>query len=114
MNKFFLLIPCHRKPERCFAIHGKPMPICQRCLAMVIGYSLYPIFLIAYVMGMLPHISIWIGVILWLPLIVDGFTQLWKWRTSNAFLRVITGFLFSVGMIIVAIGIVEWVTSIVS
>jgi uncharacterized membrane protein len=37
-----------------------------------------------------------IGLLL-LPMLIDGYTQLWKWRTSNNTLRFLTGFSFGLG-----------------
>jgi uncharacterized membrane protein len=28
---------CHQRPERCFRIHGRPMPVCARCSGLYAG-----------------------------------------------------------------------------
>jgi uncharacterized membrane protein len=28
---------CHQRPERCFWIHGRPMPVCARCAGLYAG-----------------------------------------------------------------------------
>jgi uncharacterized membrane protein len=28
---------CHQRPERCFWIHGRPMPVCARCTGLYAG-----------------------------------------------------------------------------
>jgi uncharacterized membrane protein len=39
------------------------------------------------------------NIILIVPLLVDGFTQLLDMRQSNNILRLVTGFLFSIGLL---------------
>jgi len=31
---------CHQRPERCFWIHGRPMPVCGRCTGLYAGAAL--------------------------------------------------------------------------
>ena len=88
-------VPCHRKEERCFCVNGEPMPICSRCLSILIGILTVPLFLIYPI----PLIA---GVLLQIPMLWDGFTQLKGLRKSNNFLRCITGLGSGIGL---AIGI---------
>lgn len=92
MKEIMMFIPCHRIPERCLHIKGKPMPLCSRCLAILIGYLFVPIAVFAALV-----VPIWLPLLMAVPLIMDGFTQRWKWRTSTNTLRFITGILFGVG-----------------
>ena len=46
---------CHRLPERCFKIRGKPMPFCARCFGASIGHVMSFALFCA---GMLPPFSI--------------------------------------------------------
>jgi uncharacterized membrane protein len=87
----FALI-CHRKPERCFTIFGHESPLCSRCTGLGLG-------LFAFLVLSLFHFSIpsIFGLMLMMPLILDGFSQLMRLRQSNNPLRLITGILFSVG-----------------
>jgi uncharacterized membrane protein len=64
---------------------------------MLIGYVFIPV-LFAF------NIPLWVGVILQLPMVVDGYTQLKGWRTSNNILRMITGLISGFGL---SVGIVE-------
>lgn len=43
MSGYLNLIPCHCIPERCFHFKGKPMRLCARCFAMMLGYRYTPI-----------------------------------------------------------------------
>jgi uncharacterized membrane protein len=31
---------CHQRPDRCFWIHGRPMPVCARCSGLYAGAAL--------------------------------------------------------------------------
>jgi uncharacterized membrane protein len=35
-----LIWHCHKIPERCFNVFGRPIPLCARCLGVYIGYFL--------------------------------------------------------------------------
>lgn len=92
MKELIMLIPCHRIPERCLHIKGKPMLLCTRCFAILIGYLLVPITVLSMMV-----VPLWLPFLMALPLLIDGFTQLWKWRKSNNTLRFLTGLLFGSG-----------------
>lgn len=98
-----LIIPCHRKSERCININGKPMRICARCLSMLLGYLSIPL------MFHFP-MPFWIGVFCQIPMIADGYTQMKKWRTSNNYLRVITGLISGIGLSICIVSSVIFLT----
>ncbi|TQK53859.1 putative membrane protein [Brevibacillus sp. AG162] len=85
-------IPCHRRADRSFYIGGKKMPLCARCVSILAGYLLAPVFA-----GMHIVTSYYLIGFLLLPMLIDGFTQQWKWRTSNNMLRFFTGFSFGIG-----------------
>jgi uncharacterized membrane protein len=68
------------------------MLICTRCLAMLLGYLFMPFAVIASI-----TIPMWIPIAMALPLLIDGFTQRWKWRISSNPVRFITGLLFGIG-----------------
>lgn len=87
-----MTVPCHRIPERCLHFKGKPMPLCTRCFAMLLGYLFTPIALVFHMV-----VPLWVPIILAVPLVIDGFTQKWKWRKSSNPTRFITGILFGIG-----------------
>ncbi|MEC3269951.1 DUF2085 domain-containing protein [Bacillus thuringiensis] len=74
------------------------MPICTRCFAILLGHLLIPLFFIY-------SIPFYIGFLLQIPMIVDGYTQLKKWRTSNHVLRFLTGIISGAGLSIVNVKI---------
>ncbi|TCP69048.1 DUF2085 domain-containing protein [Baia soyae] len=91
------VVPCHRKASRCFHVNGKPMPICARCLSILVGYLWLPVFLL------LPFpVPWWLGFLLQIPTLIDGVTQLVKFRESTNTLRCVTGLLSGIGMSILA------------
>ncbi len=102
MKEILMVIPCHRIPERCLHIKGKPMLLCTRCFAILLGYLLTPITVLASLI-----IPLWIPLVMAIPMIIDGFTQAWKWRKSTNTLRFITGLLFGVGQALL-ISTVVW------
>ncbi|MGA9174239.1 MAG: DUF2085 domain-containing protein [Thermoactinomyces sp.] len=91
-------VPCHRRPDRCLRIKGKPMPICARCFSILLGYWLIPVFFFLPV-----RLPWYLGVLSQIPMLVDGFTQKWGWRESNNLLRVITGLLSGSGLALLAV-----------
>lgn len=93
-------VPCHRRKDRSIVVNGKVFPICARCMMMLIGY----VFIIPLLFFSLP-ISFLAGVLLNVPMLLDGITQAMKKRESNNKLRMITGLLSGLGqsMIIVSV-----------
>ena len=85
----FKWIPCHRKIERSIRFGSFVFPLCARCTAILVGYLFLPITFIFQSIFVWWHIPL-----LMLPLLIDGYTQKWKWRESNNVLRFITGLLF--------------------
>ncbi|MDZ5474641.1 DUF2085 domain-containing protein [Bacillus sp. 31A1R] len=90
-------MPCHRKRERSLTINGWQFPVCYRCMFILIGYLFTPVFLV------LPPVNsiisgIMMGILLTIPMIIDGYTQLKGLRISTNFLRIITGLTAGMGM----------------
>ncbi|AKA44382.1 DUF2085 domain-containing protein [Paenibacillus polymyxa] len=100
-------IPCHRRPDRSLHIHGKPMMLCARCTSVLLGYAISPIMV-----GFHIKTSYFWIVVLLLPLLIDGYTQLWKWRKSNNVLRLLTGFSFGIGQALLISNIVWFLVEI--
>ncbi|MFP7486478.1 DUF2085 domain-containing protein [Priestia filamentosa] len=98
MVKFLEIVPCHRMKERSITIRGYTFPLCARCMSILIGYLFFPILLL--VPSLIP---LWIGVLLNIPMILDGWTQKQGYRKSNNTLRVITGLLCGLGQSIIIV-----------
>lgn len=86
---------CHRQEDRCLKLFGHTSFLCARCFGICIGASLALLLLLAHMaIPMIP------AGILCLPLLVDGFSQLFGLRESNNAVRFFTGVVFSVGLIL--------------
>ena len=85
---------CHRRPERSFFYKNHQFPVCARCTGFYLG-------LIAYlIMDKLYDInSLALSVIFIMPTLIDGLTQEFSPRESNNILRVTTGFIGGIGLI---------------
>ena len=87
---------CHCRADRSFFYKGKQFPICARCTGEFIGMIVC--IPIAFKIKNLNWLYI---ILLSLPLIVDGFIQLFTNYESNNFRRIITGFLFGIAFIFI-------------
>lgn len=93
VNWLYLWLPrftgCHRRPDRSFHWrNGMPFPVCARCTGELIG------MLIAAATAWIGHPPLWMLLLMLLPLVADGFTQLLTRYESNNRRRLITGLLF--------------------
>ena len=89
----YFKIICHRIPKRCYKIDDKVIPLCSRCFGFyiftTIGILSSYLFNIAVLFRKTTMLILII--ISPLPLIIDGTTQLFKYRESNNHLRFTTG-----------------------
>lgn len=92
---------CHQLPWRSFFISGYQMAYCERNTAIYTGIFLFGL---AYgaVRGRLRPLRWRWMFLLWTPMALDGFTQLFGWRESTWELRVVTGTLFALSCVWVA------------
>jgi uncharacterized membrane protein len=87
---FLFRLLCNQDPKRCFVLNGQPMPLCERCLALYLGFFFGGIVFVL----LKARLRNWhLGILLlgWTPLIIDGLTQFLRWRESAALLRISTG-----------------------
>lgn len=97
----FYSLFCHQLPSRSFYVFGQKMCYCERCMAI---YTSGFIFGVGYALvsrRAKPLPWRWMFV-LWLPMALDGFTQLFGLRESNWQLRVVTGTIFALSCVWVA------------
>ncbi len=95
---FFYRLTCHQLENRSFFVFGHKMCLCQRCMAIYGGVFLlglaYPLL-----QGRLRPLRWRWMFVLWAPMAIDGFTQLFGWRESTWELRLITGGLFALSCV---------------
>lgn len=88
-NLLAIFFGCHQKPDRSFFINGNKMAICKRCFGIALGvYIFIPIFYLF-------DLKVYVLALLILPLLIDGFSQLFTSYRSNTFKRIATGIMFS-------------------
>ena len=92
-GKFYYLCLCHHLPDRCIWFFGLEKILCARCCGGLTGYFIG--FALSIFDIMVPF---YFGVAACIPLVIDGVTQNLGYRTSNNFLRLISGILFGLGM----------------
>jgi uncharacterized membrane protein len=94
-------IICHNRDDRSFHYKNRKFPVCARCTGIYLSSIIFLVIIIFDKSIIKTNIIMFIlGLLLTLPLILDGVTQYMKYRESNNILRFITGILFSVGIII--------------
>ncbi|MED0962079.1 DUF2085 domain-containing protein [Bacillus paramycoides] len=105
---FILHIPCHRIPERSFLKLQKYIPLCARCTGMLIGFGMFPIY---FLITPSFSLSLMLSFFAQIPLLIDGFTQKWRLRSSTNLLRVTTGLLSGNGMGLFIASNIIWILS---
>ncbi|PEX80689.1 DUF2085 domain-containing protein [Bacillus cereus] len=108
IRTFILQIPCHRRSGRSFMKLQKYIPLCARCTGMFIGFFMFPIY---FFIAPSYTLSLLLAFCAQIPLLIDGFTQKWKWRSSTNLLRVTTGLLSGNGMGLLISSSIIWILS---
>ena len=86
-----LAFGCHQRPDRSFSFRGRQLPLCARCLGVLIG----PLFAPIYFWHLSPRIALaCISVFL-----ADASTQLVRLRESKNWLRLFSGAAFSASVL---------------
>ena len=88
-----IICGCHCRKERSFHYKGEQFPICARCTGELVGMvvSAFSCFFF--------RLSLLWALLIMLPMVVDGFFQMFTVYESNNRRRFVTGFLFGVGLI---------------
>ncbi|MDR7077036.1 putative membrane protein [Neobacillus niacini] len=98
------IVPCHRMKSRSLTIKGYTLPLCARCTGILAGYLFFPFFLILDL-----NFPLWLGIVLNLPMVIDGWTQKRKYRMSNNLLRLSTGIFSGLGQSIIIVSISQMI-----
>jgi uncharacterized membrane protein len=97
---------CHQLPQRSFFIFQHQVAWCERDVA-IWGTIFVAGLLFSLVRRNLNPLPIRWCVFLSIPIAIDGTTQLFGWRESTWELRLITGFLFGLGIAWLVLPILE-------
>ena len=92
---------CHHRKDRSIKFFGLEKYLCARDLGIFIGAFFGG--LIFYTSAII--INLWILILLMIPMIADGATQLLGLRESNNPLRLLTGFLFGFALLMLLGGV---------
>ena len=84
---------CHRLPERSFFIKGHQFPVCARCTGFYISLAILVLYDLLFPITFTFNGFIG-GIFLCMPFIVEGFRQ------STNLLRLITGLLGTIGIVL--------------
>ncbi len=88
---------CHRIPERTFKIRNHYFPVCARCTGAYIGmFSYFTSVYFVFIQYTLPLILL--GILMIVPMALDGLTQFMELRESNNGLRFLSGLLGGIGL----------------
>lgn len=90
---------CHQTPSRCFWAWDSNMGLCSRCFSLYTSFSLCMIVLFYsnVYKRLQKNIMLYLGIILLIPLFVEGSVATATNYISNNFIRSITGMLFGIG-----------------
>jgi uncharacterized membrane protein len=97
---------CHQLPQRSFFIFQHQVAWCERDVA-IWGTIFLAGLVFSLVRRHVDPLSIRWYVVLSIPMVIDGVTQLFGWRESTWELRLITGFLFGLGTAWLVLPILE-------
>ncbi|PAE38955.1 hypothetical protein CHI06_17515 [Bacillus sp. 7884-1] len=100
------LVPCHRMKSRSITIKGHTLPLCARCTGILLGYLFFPLLFLLEL-----NFPLWLGIVLNLPMVLDGWTQERKLRLSNNPLRLTTGIVSGLGQSIIIVSISQGIIS---
>ena len=97
------MIPlCHKIPDRCLSVRGIRFPICARCTGLTAGWFMSSLIFNILDLQINDLKFIFIGLLLGFPAFIDGCTQYFNLRKSNNGIRLITGLLGGIGIVIIS------------
>ena len=82
-----LVAHCHQRPDRSYVFNGRQVPLCARCLGLLVGAMLIPLYCT----------NLRLATALIAAMLLDGFTQAMHLRESRNWLRLLTGVGFALG-----------------
>ena len=107
-NKLFRSYPfCHSRPDRALSYKGQYFGLCARCTGMYLSGFVTLMTMIFWGRSLSPEVGILVGILLLVPGGIDGTTQLFGERESTNTIRVLTGLLLGIGVVLIAYNIVS-------
>ncbi len=95
LEKSFTIPICHRKPNRTICFFGLQKYFCSRCVGIILGMITGILLIFSGY-----YLTLETVFILSLPISIDGVTQYMGLRKSNNILRISSGFLFGLNILI--------------
>lgn len=92
-DRRFGLCFCHRRKDRSIRFFGLEKVFCSRCLGILLGGTAGLLCVICHF-----RIDVVWSLLLLLPLVLDGFLQLFRDRESTNGIRLVTGILCGLGL----------------
>jgi uncharacterized membrane protein len=89
---------CAQVPSHSFYIFGHQLGLCARNLSIYVSMFLGSLVFVLS-KKRVPGLPWWLWILMLLPMVLDGVTQMFGWRESTWILRVVTGTLFGLGNI---------------
>ncbi|CAP13680.1 DUF2085 domain-containing protein [Halobacterium salinarum] len=112
-NKILRPYPlCHSLPDRSLSYHGRYFGLCARCTGMYASGVLTVLVIILWELPFDSQSSVLFGGLLLIPGGIDGFTQLIGNRESTNRLRILTGILLGIGVVLFLFGSIEFLIDI--
>lgn len=94
-----MILPvCNQKPDRAPKIFGHTFFLCWRCTMAAFAIIITLFFAIIFSSVFLNVKFVYVGFLLCIPMIIDGFLQYFMDVISTNFRRAVTGCLFGIGI----------------
>ncbi len=93
LNKKYGFCFCHRRKDRTVKFYGLENYFCSRCMGLLFGGILG--ILLIWIRFEIPIILL---ILLMIPMLIDGFLQLFNFRESDNYFRLSTGFCFGLSL----------------
>ena len=97
---------CHQLPERSFFIGKYQMPICARCLGIIVGYITG---IVLYLFSI--KFQLYISILLMLIALIDWSLQFFNKLISTNIRRLITGICGGIGIIQIVLSFMYYIIS---
>ena len=89
---------CHQREDRSYKICNEYLIVCGRCLGIYVGFFFSLVLLLLFYSLFAQRVNYFSILALFLPMGIDGVTQLFGLRESSNKLRFITGYLAGIGV----------------